>query len=83
MKALSGAIRDRAEAVIRAGSDVALHCNGDLAEMEAGGSRRALAGRPLPPALRAASPCLSRKPFDTRRPRRISAALVEQGSGPG
>ena len=38
MKALSGSIRDRAEAVIRAGSDVALHCNGDLAEMEAAAS---------------------------------------------
>jgi beta-N-acetylhexosaminidase len=34
MKALAGAMRDRAEAVIRAGSDVALHCSGDLSEME-------------------------------------------------
>jgi beta-N-acetylhexosaminidase len=34
MRALSGSLRSRAEAVIRAGSDVALHCNGDLAEME-------------------------------------------------
>ena len=35
MRALAGPMRDRAEAVIAAGSDVALHCNGDLAEMEA------------------------------------------------
>jgi beta-N-acetylhexosaminidase len=35
MKALSGTLEERAEAVIRAGSDLALHCNGDLAEMEA------------------------------------------------
>lgn len=35
MKALSGSFVDRAAAVIRAGSDVALHCGGDLAEMEA------------------------------------------------
>ncbi len=35
MRALSGEVRDRAEAVIRAGSDVALHCNGDLDEMRA------------------------------------------------
>ncbi|MCB1519365.1 MAG: beta-N-acetylhexosaminidase [Hyphomicrobiaceae bacterium] len=35
MKALSGPMRSRAEAVIRAGSDVALHCSGDLVEMEA------------------------------------------------
>lgn len=34
MFALSGSMRERAEAVIRAGSDVTLHCNGALAEME-------------------------------------------------
>jgi beta-N-acetylhexosaminidase len=33
MKALSGNFRERAEAAIGAGCDVALHCNGDLAEM--------------------------------------------------
>lgn len=35
MKALTGPMRARAEAVIAAGSDLALHCNGDLAEMHA------------------------------------------------
>jgi beta-N-acetylhexosaminidase len=35
MRALSGTLTARADAAIRAGSDVALHCNGDLAEMEA------------------------------------------------
>jgi beta-N-acetylhexosaminidase len=35
MHALSGPMRARAEAVIAAGSDVALHCNGDMAEMRA------------------------------------------------
>lgn len=35
MKALSGPMQARAEAVIAAGSDVALHCNGDLGEMQA------------------------------------------------
>ncbi len=35
MKALTGAMRARAEAVIAAGSDVALHCNGDMTEMRA------------------------------------------------
>jgi beta-N-acetylhexosaminidase len=34
MKALTGPMRERASAVIAAGSDVALHCNGDMAEME-------------------------------------------------
>jgi beta-N-acetylhexosaminidase len=35
MKALTGPFTGRAAAVIAAGSDVALHCGGDLAEMEA------------------------------------------------
>ncbi len=35
MHALKGTMRERAEAVIRAGSDVALHCSGILSEMEA------------------------------------------------
>ena len=42
MKALSGSIQARAEAAIAAGCDVALHCNGDLPEMEA-----AAAGVPM------------------------------------
>ncbi|MGI9382739.1 MAG: beta-N-acetylhexosaminidase [Methyloligellaceae bacterium] len=35
MRALAGDIAERARAVIAAGSDLVLHCNGDLAEMEA------------------------------------------------
>ncbi len=35
MKALTGPYVERAASVIRAGSDVALHCGGDLGEMEA------------------------------------------------
>lgn len=35
MKALSGGLRDRAEAALAAGCDVVLHCNGDMAEMKA------------------------------------------------
>lgn len=35
MQALSGPMRARAQAVIAAGSDVALHCNGDMSEMRA------------------------------------------------
>jgi beta-N-acetylhexosaminidase len=38
MHALTGSMRERAEAVISAGSDVALHCSGVLAEMEAAAS---------------------------------------------
>lgn len=35
MKALSGSMTERAEAALKAGCDVVLHCNGDRAEMEA------------------------------------------------
>lgn len=35
MKALAGDFRERAEASIKAGCDVVLHCNGDMAEMQA------------------------------------------------
>lgn len=35
MFALSGTLEERAQAVVRAGSDVTLHCNGDMAEMVA------------------------------------------------
>lgn len=48
MRALKGSMRERAEAVIRAGSDVALHCNGDLAEMrDAAEGAPPLEGLPL------------------------------------
>ncbi|MEH6663865.1 MAG: glycoside hydrolase family 3 N-terminal domain-containing protein, partial [Brevundimonas sp.] len=35
MKALSGSLRERAEAALKAGCDVVLHCNGNLNEMRA------------------------------------------------
>lgn len=35
MRALDGGFRERAEASLKAGCDVVLHCNGDMAEMKA------------------------------------------------
>ena len=46
MKALGGTMRDRSDAAIRAGCDVLLHCNGDMAEMvEVAAAAPRLAGR--------------------------------------
>jgi beta-N-acetylhexosaminidase len=42
MRALSGSMRQRAERVIAAGSDLVLHCTGDMAEM-----KEAAAGSPV------------------------------------
>lgn len=65
MKALSGTIRSRAEAVIAAGSDVALHCSGDLAELEeAAAGTPALAGAALGRFSRAMARIGHAKPFD-------------------
>lgn len=48
MKALSGSFGERTRAVLAAGSDLALHCNGDMAEMrEVAAAAPALAGRAL------------------------------------
>ena len=35
MRALGGSLEDRARSALAAGCDIALHCNGDMAEMEA------------------------------------------------
>lgn len=65
MRALSGSIRDRAERVIAAGSDIVLHCNGDLAEMrKAVEGTPALAGAAEARFARAARMLNARKPFD-------------------
>lgn len=69
MKALAGSLPERTAAVIAAGCDVVLHCNGDLAEMEAvaaaapplseSGSKRLqdalrrVSGRPVPDVKKA------------------------------
>jgi beta-N-acetylhexosaminidase len=65
MKALSGGMRSRAEAVIKAGSDVALHCNGDLAEMqEAAAGAPELTGRALERYRAAVAVTQQRENFD-------------------
>ena len=79
MQALSGSLRERAEAAFGAGCDVGLHCNGVMEEMAAvAEAAPALAGE----ALRRAEAALQRirhepeplDPVDARA--RLDAALV-------
>lgn len=81
MKALDGSFRSRAEAVIAAGSDVALHCSGDLDEMQAAACGvPALAGR----ALERFGACLAvtrrADPFDTREAEVALASAITAGA---
>jgi len=77
MKALSGEMRSRAEAVIAAGSDVALHCNGDMDEM-----RQAAEGVPelKGPAMRRFLAALTipekQQPFDLERAEAVLADVI-------
>jgi len=77
MKALRGPMRARAEAVIAAGSDLALHCNGDLAEM-----RAAAAGVPrlqgrAAERFAAASACTTRRDaYDRAEALQLLASLM-------
>lgn len=65
MKALGGPMRGRAEAVLQAGSDIALHCNGDLSEMEAvAAGAGTLADEPLQRFLRAVAATHQQTPFN-------------------
>lgn len=65
MKALTGSMAERARAVIAAGSDVALHCNGDLAEMTVVADHvPVLGGKALERLERAVAVFDRQQPFD-------------------
>lgn len=71
MQALSGTLEERTRRSLAAGCDIALHCNGDMAEMKAVASgARALSGR----AARRAEAALARIP---RRPEAFDRAEAE------
>ncbi len=77
MQALSGPMRSRAEAVIAAGSDLALHCNGNLDEMRAAAEGApALSGKA---AARFASACACierHEPYDKERALQLLAGVL-------
>ncbi len=83
MKALSGSLADRARAALRAGCDVVLHCNGNLAEM---GEVASATARLKGAAARRAEAALARiarrvEPLDEREARaRFADAFGGQGA---
>ncbi len=81
MKALSGSFGDRCRAVLAAGSDLALHCNGVLAEMEqvaeAAPSLTGDAARRFTAALAVLK---QREPYDSARAeQQLALALATPG----
>lgn len=77
MHALTGLMRERAEAVIAAGSDVALHCSGVLAEMEAAASGvPILAGDALRRAGVALAALQQPQVFDVAAAERLLAEVI-------
>ena len=81
MQALAGGLQHRSEASIAAGCDMVLHCNGDMAEMQA---VVAGAGRLRGRALRRAQAALARlpkavEPFDAAEGRARFDAAFEGG----
>lgn len=78
MKALSGPMRARAAAVIAAGSDVALHCNGDIAEMRAAAEGvPQLEGAAKQRFARAFAVTRKRQEFDAAGARDMLAQIME------
>lgn len=77
MNALSGPMRSRAEAVIAAGSDLALHCNGDFEEMRAAAEGvPSLSGRSAA-RFAAACACIGRsEPYDKERALQLLAGVL-------
>mgnify|MGYP002620582884 CR=1 FL=1 len=84
MKALSGPMSARAEAVLAAGSDLALHCSGDFAEMEAvAAAVPPLAGDGLRRFRAAVEIFGGSEPYDSERAQReLARALGTTGRAP-
>jgi beta-N-acetylhexosaminidase len=81
MHALSGPMRQRAEEVLAAGCDVALHCNGDMLEMMAAAEGSAqLSGRAAERFTRAWRVTQRQADFDAQEAVEMLAELLRGGS---
>ena len=79
MNALAGSIAERTRAIIAAGCDVVLHCNGKMSEMrEVAREAPELSGKALQRAKRALAARKAAKPFDRAAARAELDALVKR-----
>ncbi len=79
MKALAGSFEERAAAVIEAGLDIVLHCNGNMEEGRAVASATpVLSGKSLRRAKAAEAAITAPQPFDVERGERELAALTAE-----
>lgn len=77
MGALSGTLAERSAAALRAGCDVVLHCNGDMAEMQAvAGVTPKLAGEAAARADAALAARHAPAEFDTEAARKVFSQMV-------
>jgi beta-N-acetylhexosaminidase len=77
MKALSGTLAERTRAAFSAGCDVALHCNGNMAEMQAVAAETPeLAGRALERLLAAIQMLKPPTPFDREEAERARLEVL-------
>jgi beta-N-acetylhexosaminidase len=84
MHALAGSIAERTRAIVAAGCDMVLHCNGKLDEMrEVAQSTPQLSGMAKSRADAALASCRSPKPFDRNRARIELDALIAQAGAAG
>jgi beta-N-acetylhexosaminidase len=79
MDALAGSIAERTRAIVGAGCDMVLHCNGKLDEMrEVASQTPQLSGKALERAVKALASRKAPQPFDPRAARAELDALVQQ-----
>jgi beta-N-acetylhexosaminidase len=79
MNALAGSIAERTRAIVGAGCDMVLHCNGKLDEMrEVASQTPELSGKALARAVKALASRKAPQPFDRRAARAELDALVQQ-----